>query len=95
MQRIEHEEDGRKYEALQEGDQVMKVGPPEGLVDFLPEPFATNLHNALFRRKIFTFKQASSNGALQGAINEALTLTAQRLSDEFAKFEKEEVAEHA
>lgn len=99
MQRITHTDPmtSRKYEALQDGDQIIKIGPPEGLVDELnlPEPFATDLHNALHRRRIFTFKEASRNGALQGALQEALNLSAQRLTDTFANYEKEEVADHA
>jgi len=73
----------RKYDALKEGDQTMIVGPPEGLVDELglPEPFATNLHNIMHARGIFTYTQASRNNVLQGALQEALTIDAQRLTE--------------
>lgn len=84
---------GRLYSALKDGDEVMRLGPPEGLVDSLglPEPFASTLHNVLFRRKIFSFTEASRNNVLQGALQEALTLDAQRLTEAFLKFEKQEV----
>ena len=84
---------GRLYAALKDGEEIMRLGPPEGLVDALglPEPFATNLHNVLFRRKIFSYAEASRNNVLQGALQEALTLDAQRLTEAFLKFEKQEV----
>jgi hypothetical protein len=80
------------YMALRDGENLMLIGPPEGLVDSLnlPEPFATNLHNVLFRRRIFTFTEASRGTALNGALQEALTLDAQRLTEAFLKFEKQE-----
>lgn len=84
---------GRLYSALKDGEEIMRLGPPEGLVDALglPEPFATTLHNILFHRKIFTYKEASRGNILQGALQEALTLDAQRLTDAFLKYEKTEV----
>lgn len=84
----------RKYRALQDGDQLMKIGPPEGLVDEmdLPEPFATRLHNALYRRHVYTFAEASKGTVLFGALQEALNVDVQRLSEVFASFEKEVVS---
>mgnify|MGYP001571681720 CR=1 FL=1 len=87
-------ENGRRYEALQDGSEVILIGPPEGLVDSmnLPEPFATNLHNALYTRHLFTYKDVSRNNkVLHGALQEALTLDAQRLTEAFFKHETEEV----
>lgn len=82
---------GRKYEALREGEEVMKLGPPEGLVDALemPEPFATNLHNVLYRRHIYTYADASRGNILTGALQEALNVDVQRLTEVFSTFEKE------
>ena len=62
MEKIEHTDElGRKYQALKDGDIVMPLGPPEGLVDELglPEPIATRLHNALYRRGILTYQDAT------------------------------------
>jgi len=83
----------RKYEAMREGENVMKIGPPEGLVDELklPEPFATNLHNVLYRRRIFNYAQATRGNVLLGALQEALNMDVQRLTEVFAAFEKEVV----
>lgn len=95
MEKIEYTDPltKRKYEALKDGDEHLIIGPPEGLVDSLglPEPFATNLHNALKKRGIFTYTQASRGNLLNGALQEALTIDAQRLTEAFAKFEKEVV----
>lgn len=95
MEKIEYEDPvtHRMYEAYKDGDEIIIIGPPEGLVDHLrlPEPFATNLHNILYRRRIFTYTQASRNGALQGALQEALQIDAQRLTEAFSDFEKEAV----
>src|SRR5688572_19079747 len=95
MERIEHRDPqtGRLYEALTDGGQVVIIGPPEGLVDSLnlPEPFATNLHNVLYRRRIFTYQDAGKHQNLLGALQEALNLDVQRLAEAFSKFEKEEV----
>lgn len=87
-------ETGRLYETMQEGDARMIIGPPEGLIDSLnlPEPFATNLHNALYRRKLFTYKKVTADHRnLIGALQEALSLDAQILTEAFYNFEKEEV----
>jgi len=95
MEKIEYTDPltQRKYEALKNGGDTMIIGPPEGLVDELglPEPFATNLHNILYRRRIFTYAQASRNNVLQGALQEALTIDAQRLTEAFRIYETEEV----
>lgn len=83
----------RKYEVLKDGEHQIIKGPPEGLVDDLglPEPFATNLHNVLYARKIYTYAQAGKPNVLIGALQEALTIDAQRLTEAYLKFEKEEV----
>lgn len=96
MDRVEFRdpENGRLYEALQDGDARIIVGPPEGLVDSLnlSEPFATNLHNVLYHRKLFTYKSVTGNHKnLVGALQEALNLDVQRLTEAFFNFEKEEV----
>jgi hypothetical protein len=96
MERVEYRDptNGRLYAALQDGDSHMIVGPPEGLVDSLglPEPFATNLHNILYERKLFTYRSVTNNHkVLFGALQEALNLDAQRLTEAFFNYEKEEV----
>lgn len=95
IETVEHKDPatGRLYKAWQDGDAIILVGPPEGLVDSLelPEPFATTLHNVLYRRGIFTFADAAKPKALMGALQEALTLDVQKIAEAFSKFEKEEV----
>jgi hypothetical protein len=95
MEKIEHRDhNGRLYEAMRDGDQVIIIGPPEGLVDSLglPEPFATNLHNILYRRGLRSYKDISKgHNSLVGALQEALNLDAQLLTEAFFKYEKEEV----
>lgn len=88
------DEKGRNYQAYQEGELNMVIGPPEGLVDSLglPEPFATNLHNALHRRGLLTYTAVCKDPrGLQGALQETLNLDVQRLSEAFYKNEHTEV----
>jgi hypothetical protein len=88
------DEKGRIYEVLTEGDMTIVVGPPEGLVESLglPEPFATNLHNALHRRKLFNYAAINkSPDSLRGALQETLMLDVQRLSEAFFKYEHQEM----
>lgn len=84
---------GRRYEAMRDGDEIMKLGPPDDVIDSLdlPEPFATNLHNILHRRHIFTFADATRGNVLVGALQEALNMDVQRLTEAFKNYEKEEV----
>lgn len=85
---------GRKYKAYVSPDEqagaFVVVGPPEGLVDALglPEPFATNLHNILYERSIFTYGDAAKKNAILGALQAALQIDAQKLTEEFLKYEK-------
>lgn len=86
------DEKGRKYKAYTEGELVIKIGPPEGLVDALglPEPFATNLHNILFQRNVLSYEDVRKNSNnLLGALQEALRIDAQILSEEFFKYRQE------
>lgn len=96
MENVEHtDERGRKYQALQDGDGLIILGPPEGLVDSLrlPEPFATTLHNILFRRQLFNAAAVSKNpNHLIGALQEALSLDVQKLTEAYVNYEKEEVS---
>lgn len=95
IEQVEYKDptNGRLYVALKDGENVILLGPPEGLVDDLglPEPFASRLHNILYRRRIFNFHEASRGNTLNGALQEALTIDAQRLTEAFLKYEKEEV----
>lgn len=96
MEQVEHtDEKGRKYQALRDGDGLIVLGPPEGLVDSLglPEPFATTLHNILFRRSIFNAAAVSKNpNQLIGALQEAYRLDVQKLTEAYVNYEKEEVS---
>lgn len=100
MKEKEHIINGRKYivkfspEDAQPGAFVT-VGPPEGLVDDLgyPEPFATNLHNILYERHLFTYEEISKKGAALGAIQEAVQAEAYRLVEAFAQVHREPVPE--
>lgn len=88
------DEKGRQYEVLTEGDMTIVVGPPESLVDSLglPEPFATNLHNALYRRKLYNYAAINKDPrALQGALQETLMLDVQKLSEAFFRYENQEI----
>ena len=89
---MEIEREGRKYKAYSDGgkNQII-IGPPEGLVDDLgiPEPFATNLHNILYERGILTYKDAQNSNNLIGAVQEAIHLDAQKLTQAFFRFSEE------
>jgi ATP phosphoribosyltransferase regulatory subunit HisZ len=95
MDKVEYRDavNGRLYEALQDGEHRVIVGPPEGLVDALglPEPFATHLHNALYSRHVYSYREAQNNRNVQGALQEALQLDVQNLTEIFLRFETEEV----
>lgn len=90
-------EEGRKYwvqvsEDVPTGAYV-KIGPPEGLVDTLglPGDIATRLHNILYDRRLFTYKDISRPGAAIGALQEALSVDAQKLAEAFAQYETETI----
>lgn len=101
--RKEEIKNGRKYEVLYSPDMppgaYVIVGPGEGLVDSLwtarglpvPEPFATNLHNILYDRRIFTYKDIAKKGNVTGILQEALSIDAQMLVEAFVNYEKESV----
>lgn len=93
METIEHTDTrGRTYRARKEDDLMILIGPPEGLVDELglPEPFATRLHNALYERGLLSYedvKRAPQN--LLGALQEALAVDQQKLSEAFFSYTQE------
>lgn len=90
--------DGRKYMAYVSPDEqngaFIVIGPPEGLADTmgLPEPFATRLHNILFDRRIFSYKDivAGKNTAV-GIMQEALSLDVQKLVEAYFTYGTETV----
>jgi hypothetical protein len=89
-------ENGRKYKAhvspdAQAGAYII-IGPPD-VVDQLglPEPFATRLHNILYERGIMTAKEATRPNVIQGALQEAYLVDAQKLVEAYFNFEKESV----
>jgi hypothetical protein len=90
MEHIEHVRNGRKYRALSDGNGSLIVeGPPEGLVDALnlPEPFATKLHNSLYERGLLRYEDIVKHPReLQGALQEALQLDIQRLTEGYFKY---------
>ena len=82
--------DGRDQMALIEGDLSIPLGPPKRVVDVinLPEPFATNLHNALCARGILTYADASRRPRdIQGALQEVLTVDVQTIVSAYHDFE--------
>jgi hypothetical protein len=91
----EIQKNGRKYLAHvspdeQQGAYVI-IGPPEGLVDELdlPEPYATKLHNILYDRRIFTYKDISAMRTVTGVLQDLFQLDAQKLVETFVNYEKE------
>jgi hypothetical protein len=94
MEKIVHiDEKGRKYDALKsESGMVITIGPHEGVVDALglPEPFATSLHNVLHARGILNYKDACKPQNLQGALQEALLIDAQRLNEAYFRYEQQD-----
>lgn len=90
--------DGRKYKALADKSQnAIPLGPPEGLVDDLglPEPFATTLHNVLYARGILSYRDVVAKPReLQGALQEALSLDVQKLTEAYFKYSQEVHDEH-
>ena len=93
METIEHiDERGRKFRAFSNGgENVIIIGPPEGLVDelYLPEPIATRLHNALYDRGILTYQNAiKARNGLLGVLQEVLMIDAQLLLEKFSKYDQ-------
>jgi hypothetical protein len=83
----------RKYQVIRDdaGNDIV-IGPPEGLVDslHLPEPFATTLHNILYDRGMFNAAEVGKNPrVLIGALQEAMNLDVQKLTEAFFNYEKE------
>lgn len=95
MQQIEWEDskNGRKYRVLRDGaSNDIIIGPPEGLVDDLklPEPFATTLHNILYNRGLFNSAAVAKDPrVLIGALQEAMNLDVQKLTEAFWHYEQE------
>lgn len=84
---------GRKYMAYVSPDEqqgaFVIIGPPEGLVESLgvQEPFATTLHNILYDRRLYTYKDVAANQKVAyGALQEALNIDAQRLVQAYFTF---------
>ena len=98
MEYIEQVIGGRKYRALADGSgNAITLGPPEGLVDDLelPEPFATALHNTLYARGLMTYRDVTQQPRnLQGALQEALSLDVQKLTEAYFKYSQEVQDEH-
>lgn len=73
-----------------DGDLIIPIGPPLDLIDNMnfPEPFATNLHNALHRRGLLTYAAVANNSkSVTGALQEALLLDVQMLTEAFFRYE--------
>lgn len=69
------------------------VGPPNVVDDLgLPEPFATNLHNQLFMRKLYTAEDVRKNTqALQGAIMTAMAVDVSTVYESYTRLEVDSV----
>lgn len=69
------------------------VGPPEGLVDSLglSREQADRMHQILFDRRIFTFKDIARGQTAQAIMQEILQLDSQKLVEAFYKNEEEPV----
>lgn len=97
MEEKEEVIDGRKYRVIYSPDMppgaFVIVGPPDGLMEMmgLPEPFATRLHNILYERRIFSYKDISSGKIASGVLQEALQIDAQILAEAFYNYEKESI----
>lgn len=91
MEIVEQVIGGRKYRAISDGNGGAIVqGPPEGLVDLYPEPFATALHNVLYARGLFTHRDVVQRPReLIGALQEAMTLDAQKLQELYFQYSQE------
>lgn len=85
------DEKGRKYLVLSDGTNEIPIGPPEGIVDRmgLPEPFATILHNVLYQRGLMSYRDIAAGKQAIGALQEALSIDAQKLVEAYLKFETE------
>lgn len=84
------DERGRKQEAHVDGELTIPIGPPLDLVDAinLPEPFATNLHNALHRRGLLTYAAVANNSkSVTGALQESIMIDVQKLTEAFFRYE--------
>lgn len=96
METGEVTENGRKYLAHISPDEqagaYIVIGPPNVVDELgLPEPFATRLHNILYERGIMTAKEATRPNVVQGALQEAYQVDAQKLVEAYFNFENESV----
>ena len=92
------DERGRKYLSeipvdMDDGQAHLGVilGPPD-VVDrlALPEPLATRLHNELFRRELWNYKEIQKQpNALLGALQAALLTDVQRLTTAYYEIDNE------
>ena len=87
--------DGRRYIVKYSPDipagAFVTVGPPHGLVDELglPKDVADRLHQILFDRKLFSYKDISNIKVAMGVIQDVFQVDAQKLVEAFYNFEKE------
>ena len=93
---LQIDQKGRKYATLvdRSGVEEMSIilGPPPDLMDSLKlsEPFATTLHNVLYERGLFTYKDIAANQKTAvGALQEALGIDVQKLVEAYYHFETE------
>jgi hypothetical protein len=97
MKQVEYERNGRKYlvqlpdEAPDsEAELGIPIGPPD--IDALlplPEPFATRLHNELYRRGIFSLTDTiKRQNEVRAALLAACNLDVQTIQAKFYEFER-------
>jgi uncharacterized membrane protein len=100
MKKVEYiDPRGRKYLVLvenNESDEMLqygiKVGPPEDIVDELglPEDKATELHNQLYNRKLWSMKEVNRNPkAIFAALQAVFRVNQQMIVNAYLKYEQE------
>jgi len=96
MRKVEYERAGKKYLVdLPEGIENVDLGIPIGPPDFveilnIPEPFATKLHNEMFKRGLFRHDDLRRRPReVQAALQSALKLDAATIVNAYYEAEKE------
>ena len=99
MKQVDYQDERGRWYRVQLPDEApedqarfgVPIGPPNVADKLgLPEPFATDLHNQLFLRKLFNANEVRKNSqALQGAIMTALSVDISRVYEAYVQLETE------
>jgi hypothetical protein len=99
MRQVEYQNElGRKYLVGlpddvpdAEAEKGIPIGPPDVVEELgLPEPFATNLHNALFDHKMWNIHVVRKNPKLLfGILQRIIRVDVHKLMEAYAKLEKD------